>query len=407
MKIDLIGPSHPFRGGISHYTTLLFRHLKEKHTTRFYSFKRQYPRFLFPGATDRDDSLAPLMDEEARPVLDSLNPFSWLRTAARVVKDKPELTIFPWWVVFWAPQFLTIIFYLRLFSKTKILFICHNVLEHEGHSFKYWLSKRVLSRGDYFIVHSSEERTRLIETIGERPVAVCFHPTYEVFNEGEITQDQAREKLQIAEDNVLLFFGFVREYKGLRYLLEAMPDIVKTVDARLVIAGEFWQGRDAYLAMIEELGIGHKVTVVDRYIPNEEMPAYFSAADLVVLPYVSVTGSGQVQLAFGFERPVVVSRIGSLSEVVRDKETGFLVAPESPSEIAEAVAGFFSDTGSSLGTGTDTDSGTGSGGSSGVSGEESSESRGEHMRAAIREDRARFSWDSLIEAIEGFKASEG
>jgi len=377
MKIDLIGPSFPFRGGISHYTTLLFRHLKAKHTTKFYSFKRQYPRSLFPGESDKDCSLVPLKDEDALPVLDSLNPFSWLRVAARIAKDKPDLTIFPWWVVFWAPQFLTIIMYLRLFSKTKILFICHNVLEHEGHSFKYWLSKCVLSRGDYFIVHSDEERERLIEAVGVRPIEVCFHPTYEVFNEGKLSQEQAREQLGIAEDNVLLFFGFVREYKGLKYLLEAMPDILKKIDVRLMIAGEFWGGKENYLKQVEELEIGGKVLIVDRYVPNEEMPAFFCASDLVVLPYVSVTGSGLVQLAFGFDRPVVVSRIGALSEVVQDRITGFLVSPEAPAEIADAVVGFFSD------------------------------SDREDMCAAIRADRARFSWDGLIRALEDFGDAEG
>jgi glycosyltransferase involved in cell wall biosynthesis len=379
MKIDLVGPSYPFRGGISHYTTLLFTHLKKRHTTKFYSFKRQYPRFLFPGKTDRDDSLAPLKDEEIRPLLNSLNPFSWLRVAMRISKDKPDLTIFPWWVVFWAPQFLTIIAYLRMFSKTRILFVCHNVLEHEGHSFKYWLSKRVLRRGDCYIVHSGEERDRLVEAVGERPIAVCFHPTYEAFNEGGIPQDQARDRLGIAEDNVLLFFGFVREYKGLRYLLDALPGILPKIDVRLVIAGEFWGSKQDYLRQIDELGIGGKVTIDDRYIPNEEMSVYFCAADLVVLPYVSVTGSGLVQLALGFDMPVVVSRIGALSEVVQDKVTGFLVSPEAPDEIAEAVVEFFS----------------------------GGDGRRAEMRAAIREDRARFSWDGLIEAIDDLGSRQG
>jgi glycosyltransferase involved in cell wall biosynthesis len=377
MKIDLIGPSYPFRGGISHYTTLLFQHLKERHDTRFYCFKRQYPRFLFPGESDRDSSLEPLRDTAARPLLDSLNPFSWLRTARAVVKDKPELTIFPWWVVFWAPQFLTIILFLKLFSKTRILFICHNIQEHEGHPLKYMLSKWVLRRGDYFIVHSEEEKERLVRALGQQckkgRIRVCFHPTYAVFNQGEISRDEAREALGIAEENVLLFFGFVRDYKGLKYLLEAMPEILERLPVRLVIAGEFWEGGDVYRNLIGELDLGDNVTIVDRYIPNEEVPRYFRASDLVVLPYVSVTGSGLVQLAFGFDTPVVVSRIGALEETVRDGETGFLVSPEAPSEIAEAVVRFFNVTDRQA------------------------------MRKAIRADRARFSWDGLIRTVENFQ----
>lgn len=372
MKIDLIGPSHPFRGGISHYTTLLFKALKERHDTTFYSFKRQYPRFLFPGKTDKDDSLEPLKDRDARPVLDSLNPLSWLKTAAAIVRDKPDLTIFPWWVVFWAPQFLTIILVLKLFARTKILFICHNIQEHEGRRLKCLMTKWVLSRGDYFIVHSEEEKERLATAIGDRRVNVSFHPTYDVFNAGTISREEARKALGIAEENVLLFFGFVREYKGLTYLLQAMPEILAEVPVRLVIAGEFWEDRDAYLGLIEKLGLADKVTIFSRYIPNEEMPHYFSASDLVVLPYVSVTGSGLVQLAFGFDTPVVASRIGALSEVVQDGKTGFLVPPESPSEIAEAVVRFFRD------------------------------HRREDMAAAIKADRERFSWGALVKAIETF-----
>ncbi len=372
MKIDLVGPAYPFRGGISHYTTLLFKHLKECHTAKLYSFKRQYPRFLFPGETDRDSSQVPLQDKDAQPILDSLNPYSWMRVAAKIAKDKPELVIFPWWVVFWAPQFLTILVYLKRFSKTKILFICHNILEHEGHRIKYAISKRVLCRGDYFIVHSSEEKARLVQAIGERPIRVCFHPTYEIFNEGGISREQARSQLGISEENVLLFFGFVREYKGLKYLLQAMPEILNKLDVRLVIAGEFWEDKDSYLKQIDALEIASKVTIVDRYIPNEEMPAYFRASDLVAMPYVSVSGSGLVQLAFGFDKPVVVSRIGALAEIVQDKITGFLVSPECPAEIAGAVVHFFS------------------------------ECSREDMHAAIKEDRKRFSWDVLIKAIESF-----
>jgi len=372
MKIDLIGPSYPFRGGISHYTTLLFKYLKENHTARFYSFKRQYPRFLFPGESDKDSSLAPLKENDARPVVDSMNPFSWLRTAAAVIKDKPDITLFPWWVVFWAPQFLTVILFLKLFSKTRILFVCHNVLEHEGHPLKYLISKWVLSSGDYFIVHSEEEKERLVHTIGEREIRVCFHPTYEIFNVGGISQSQARAALGIAEEHVLLFFGFIRDYKGLKYLLKAMPGILTKLDTRLLIAGEIWEGKEFYLKLIDELELNDKVTIIDRYIRNEELPHYFCASDLVVLPYVSVTGSGLVQLAFGFEKPVVVSKIGALSEVVRDRKTGFLVSPESPSEITEAVVDFFSHC-----------------------------SR-EDMLGAVKADKGRFAWDTLVKTIASF-----
>jgi glycosyltransferase involved in cell wall biosynthesis len=372
MKIDLVGPSFPFRGGISHYSTLLFKSLKKRHKVKFYSFKRQYPHFLYPGKTDKDSSHVPLRDAEIEPCLDSINPFTWFKVARKIIRDNPDMTLFPWWVVFWAPQFLTIICILKLFSKTKILFICHNIQEHEKNRIKYFISKLVLSRGDYFIVHSEEEKERLIGATGKTQVKVNFHPTYEIFNSGRIPKEKAKEKLRISEENIILFFGFVREYKGLVYLIAAMPDILKNIDVRLVIAGEFWKDKSHYLKMIKDLNLGKKVTIIDRYIPNEEMPYFFYASDIVVLPYTSVTGSGLVQLALGFNKPVVVSRIGALSEVVCDKKTGFLVPPKNPQVLAKAVVGFFRD------------------------------SDKDEIVESIKKERGKFSWDHLVETIEKF-----
>jgi glycosyltransferase involved in cell wall biosynthesis len=331
MKIDLVGPSYPFRGGISHYSTLLFMNLKKRHQVKFYSFKKQYPHFLFPGKSDKDNSQYPLRDDEID------------------------------------------ICTLKLFSGTKILFVCHNILEHERSRMKSSISKCVLSRGDYFIVHSGEEKERLIKITGKTRVKVTFHPTYEIFNPGLISRAEARQRLGIGEECCLLFFGFVREYKGLRYLIRAMPEILKYVDARLLIAGEFWERKDVYWEMIRNLNLEEKITVIDRYIPNEETPYFFSASDIVVLPYTSVTGSGLIQLAFGFNKPVVVSRIGALSEVVHHKETGFLVPPRNPREIAEAIVAFFR------------------------------ENRKDEMSQSIQKERKRFSWDRLVQTIETFK----
>ncbi len=377
MRIDLVGPAHPFRGGISHYSTLLFQNLKKKHRVKFYSLKRQYPQFLYPGKTDRDSSLSPLRDAEIESCLDPANPFTWVNVARKIVRDKPDMTIFPWWVVFWAPPFLIIIWILRLFSKTRILFICHNIFEHERNRLKSVVSRCVLARGDYFIVHSEEEKKRLIKITGKTRVKVNFHPTYETFNTQVISREKAKERLRIKEENVLLFFGFVREYKGLRYLAQAMPDILRQIDARLVVAGEFWEAKNDYWKLIETLGIEEKVTIVDRYIPNEEIPYYFYASDIVILPYTSVTGSGLVQLAFGFHKPVVVTRIGSMAEVVDDKKTGFLVPPKNPQEIARAVLEFFHT------------------------------SRREEMVERIQKESPRFSWDRLVGTIETFGKEGG
>ena len=372
MKIDLIGPSYPFRGGISHYTTLLFKELKKKHSAKFYSFNRQYPSFLFPGKTDKDYSSIHLKDEDSQPVLDSLNPISWIRVAIRIINDKPDITILPWWVIFWVPQFLTIIVLIKLFSKTKLLFISHNVVEHEANFIKKWLSKIVLSRGDFFIVHSLEEKEKLIDLIGERNIIDTFHPTYEVFDYERISSTSARKKLQINNKWVILFFGFVREYKGLKHLLNAMPKILEELDVRLIIAGEFWDDKDNYTDLIKKLNITDNVSIFDDYIPNEAVPSFFYASDIVVLPYISVTGSGMVQLAYGFNKPVVVSNIGALSQVVKNRKTGYLVEKGNSDDIAEAVIYFFK-----------------------------SENK-RKMRENIMKDSHRFSWDVLVRKIESF-----
>jgi glycosyltransferase involved in cell wall biosynthesis len=372
MKIDLVGPSYPFRGGISYYTTLLFKHLKAKHQTRFYCFRRQYPRFLFPGNTDREESRFTLREEESQPVLDALNPLTWLKVAGRVIRDRPDLTIFPWWIMYWTPQYLTMIFLIKLFSKTKILFLCHNVTEHEAHFLKTSVSRFVLSQGDGFIVHSSQEKENLKALIGKSRVTVTHHPTYEVFNTAPVPKTSAREKLGLSDEKILLFFGFIREYKGLRYLIEALPLILTRFKVRLLIVGEFWEDKKRYLRLIRKMGVEQHITMIDRYIPNEDMPDYFYASDLVILPYTTITGSGLLQLAYAFGRPVVTTTIGDFPQIIADKKTGFLVPPQNAKGIAEAVVDFYENYDS------------------------------EEMSARIKNDKGRFSWDHLIRAIEGF-----
>lgn len=372
MKIDLIGPSYPFRGGISYHTTLLFKHLKARHQTRFYCFRRQYPRFLFPGKTDCEESRFYLRDEESQPLLDALNPLTWLDVARHVVRDGPELTIFPWWVVYWAPQYLTMIVLIKLFSRTRIVFICHNVTEHEAHFLRTAAARLVLSQAHGLIVHSEPEKKILKALTRKSRIMVTAHPNYDVFATAVMSKASAREKLGLPDEKIILFFGFIRGYKGLSYLIKALPLILARVKVRLLIVGEFWEDKERYLGLLDELDVREQVTIVDRYVRNEEIPGYFCAADLVMLPYTSVTGSGPLQLAFAFGRPVVATAIGSFPETVEDRKTGFLVAPRNPEAIADAVVEFYEN------------------------------HDGEEMSTLIKKEKGRFSWDHLIRAIEGF-----
>jgi glycosyltransferase involved in cell wall biosynthesis len=189
-----------------------------------------------------------------------------------------------------------------------------------------------------------------------------------------MSKTSAREKLGLSDEKIILFFGLIRGYKGLPYLITALPLILARFKVRLLIVGEFWEDKKRYLRLIRETGIQQQVTVIDRYVRNEDMPGYFCASDLVILPYTSVTGSGLLQLAFAFGRPVVTSAIADFPKIVTDKKTGFLVAPRSAKGIADAVVDFYEN------------------------------HDGDEMSTRIKKEQGRFSWDHLIRAIEGFAA---
>lgn len=369
MKISLIGPTYPFRGGISHYTTLLYQHLRKRHDVQFLAFKRQYPTWLFPGKTDIDPSQVHIQEEGVERMLDSLNPISWFRVARKIIQASPDLLIIPWWVSFWTPQFTTIAVLVKWLSRAKILFLCHNVVEHESRWIDRALTHLVLSNGNFFLVHSAEDQGNLLAMFPDANIWRTFHPTYDVFNRGD-NHDQRIRKQHGIEGNVVLFFGFVREYKGLRYLIEALPEVLSQVDVTLLIVGEFWNDKKEYLDLIKKLDLENYIVIIDEYVPNEEVGLYFNAADLVVQPYTSATGSGIIQVAFGFYKPVVATLVGSLAEVVKDGKTGYLVSPESSSEIAKAIITFFQ------------------------------ENRAEEFAENIKNDSYRFSWDHLIDVIE-------
>jgi len=337
MRLVLIGPTHPFRGGIAHHTTLLCQALRVNHEVKFISFTRQYPRILFPGKSDRDPSKQPVKVDNVDYLIDSLNPITWSLAARTIQEYGPDKIVLPWWVAFWVPQFWSIITLVKHHLQSEVVFVCHNVVEHESSLMKRWASKTVLSKADRLITHSKEETRRLKDLLGGNPnVITAFHPTYAGLSKMEYTKEEAKEKLGLV-GNVLLFFGFVREYKGLAVLLEAMPFILKDKDVTLLVVGEFWKDKQKYLDKIKKLGITSKVNIFDEYVPNEEVGLYFAAADLVVQPYFSATGSGVCQMAYGFDRPVVATKVGCLPEVVDNGMNGRLVEPGDVQGLAKAI----------------------------------------------------------------------
>ena len=338
MRICLIGPIHPLRGGIAHYNAQLGLELANRHEIVIISFSRQYPTLLFPGRTQLDpNSKPPGLTSEA--LLDSLNPLSWVKAARRIAELSPDLIVVHWWNPFFAPCIGTTLRLVKRRSRAVVVFICHNILPHESAPGTYPLTRFATASGDAFIVHSETDQRQFASVRPGVRSLILPHPPGRGYG-SLIDKAEARERLGLT-GKLLLFFGLIRRYKGLPHLLEAMPLILRELDCTLLIVGEFYQGRERCLHLINSLGLASRVRIIDRFVPDEEVSLYFSAADLVVLPYESATQSGIVPIAHAFERPVVTTRVGGLPEAVRDGETGLLVQPHNPAALAEAIVRFY------------------------------------------------------------------
>lgn len=343
MRIYVIGPTHPYRGGISHYNTLLCKHLMNIFDVKLITFKRLYPTCLFPGKNQRDLESREKIEIESEFALDSINPLTWLKMVSEIKREKPDMLILHWWTPFFAPLSFTLSFLTKKLTNTKILFICHNVLPHETRYLDKILTKIALKYSDFYIVHSSEDYNKLNNLIPGSNVTRMFLPTYEIFKFERISREDAKRRLNLKKD-VILYFGFIREYKGLKILLRSMQAVLEKNDVDLLVVGEFWHDKNIYLEEIDILGIGKNVIIVDKYIPNEEVGLYFSAADVVVLPYISASQSGIIQIAYGFNRPVITTDVGGLPDVVEDGVTGFIVPARNSKALSDSIIRYFDGT---------------------------------------------------------------
>ncbi|HEU4929081.1 MAG TPA: glycosyltransferase [Candidatus Krumholzibacteria bacterium] len=339
MRICLVGPAHPYRGGISHFTQMLAREFQSAHEVRIVGYSRLYPSLLFPGRTQYDEGGA-LVQVESLRVIDSTNPLSYRRAADAVLEFEPDLVVIKWWHPFFAPALRSIAAAVKRRSKAPVVFLCHNVLPHEGSSAATVLARWGLRAADAFLVQSREDLATLKQIVPNAVAEVHPHPTYTQFAKSAITRSEARQQLGL-DGRVLLFFGLVRAYKGLDDLLRAVALLPPDLTVTLLIVGEFYEARERYDRLIQALGIAQRVRVVDRYVPDAEVAQYFMAADLVVLPYRSASQSGIAQTAFAFERPVVVTAVGGLPDVVEDGVTGYVVPPHDPAALVAAITRFF------------------------------------------------------------------
>lgn len=368
LKIVMIGPVYPYKSGLSYYVGLLYRQLIKNHDVKLYSYSMQYPEFLYKNPQkDYKDDVVKIDDVEF--VLNSANIFSWIKLAGRINMDKPELVIFQWLHPYFAPCYSVIE---RLLNKdVKIAYICHNALPHERFFVDKLCTKITLKRADLVVAHSKSDASLLKKLLPKLKVKVSLHPAYNFFKIKNMSMEEGRNILGLSmEDKVLLFFGLIREYKGLKYLLNAIPTIRKKYpEIKLIIAGDFAGKQEKYDEMIERLGIKENILIFNGHIPITEVEKFFTSSDLVVLPYESATQSGVIQAAYGFEKPVLATNVGGLPDAVDDMKTGYIVKPFCPDLIATGVEDFFAN------------------------------KRAEEFRLNIRNNADKFSWEKMEKCI--------
>jgi len=375
MKIIIVSTAYPLRGGIAHYNALLAEHLRRRHVVETITFKRQYPALLFPGKT-QEESGQPTLRGAITPapqLIDSVNPFNWVRVARELRRRRPDLLIFKYWLPFFGPCFGTIARLAAWGTTTKVLFICDNVIPHERRPGDVLFTTFAFKAVDYFIVQSDTVEQSLNRHFPGSTYRNVPHPVYEIFG-APLKKTAARQALGIAAAKVVLYFGYVRPYKGVMVLLEALQHLqdngADLGGVQALVVGEFYDDEAKYRQRVRDLGLLEKVRFVADYVPNEQVATYFSAADVVVLPYLSATQSGIVQIAYNFNKPVIATDVGGLAEVVLHEKTGFIVPPNDPRALAEAIRRFYA------------------------------EDREAAYSARVEIEKKKYSWDRLVGAIE-------
>ena len=381
MRIVIVGPAYPLRGGIAQYLAVLYKRLQAAgHEVKFVSFTKQFPEWLFPGKTQLEES-KDVIDVEPVARFAPLEPLSWGRTAKEIAAFEPDLVLFKWWMPFFGLGYWATARKVRRLTNARILFIIDNAIPHERRPGDKFLTKLAFSQVDFYVAQSRAVERDLFTWFPNLPrekVTFCPHPIYDCYPAFDGETDKARAELGMpAGAKVLLFFGFVRAYKGLHLLLDAMPEIRKQYpEVILQVVGEFYDVRESYDQKIRELGLEDCVRIRDDYVPNEEVGIYFQAADCVVLPYKSATQSGIIQIAYALEMPVITTDVGGLQEVVEDGVTGYVVPPEQPAALTEAITKFYERGGRNA------------------------------FIESVQQASRKFSWEGLIESITGFLKKE-
>lgn len=340
LKAVIVGPAFPLRGGIADFNeALAIAFQEEKIETFIYSFYFQYPKFLFPG-TNQNAEGSPNSALKIHSTISSVNPISWWNTAKKIISEKPDFVVIRYWLPFMAPALGTIAKLLRR-KKIHVIAITDNVIPHEKRPGDSAFTGYFVRNCDAFVTMSKSVLNDLSKFTSSAKKKFIPHPVYNIFGQA-IPKSEARKKLSIQNDEkLILFFGFIRSYKGLDLLIEAMSDpALRDLNVKLLIAGEFYEDRKPYLDKIASIENGDRFILHTEFIGKESVKDYFCAADLIVQPYKSATQSGITQIAYHFGRPMLVTNVGGLAEIVTDKRVGY-VTERTAGAIADAISDFY------------------------------------------------------------------
>ena len=339
-KVTILSPAYPLRGGIASSTERLAYELQSSgYEVEIYTFSLQYPSFLFPGKTQYSEDIAP-KGLRIKVAINSVNPFNWWRVGNEIKKAKPDIVISRFWLPFMGPSLGTILRRIKSNGHSKSIAIVDNIIPHEKRIGDFQLAKYYCNAVDGFVVMSKSVGISL-QQFSKNPVSYIPHPIYD--NYGEIvSRTAALQKLELPQDQkYLLFFGFIRDYKGLDLLLKAMADQrIQQKNIKLIVAGEYYGDKTKYEKIIVEHNLADRLILKTDFIPNEEVRFYFCAADLVVQPYKTATQSGISQLAYFFEKPMVATRVGGLPEIIDHGKSGYIVDVKVEA-IADAIVDYF------------------------------------------------------------------
>lgn len=374
-KIVIVGPAHPYRGGIATFSERLARQFQaEGKEVEMFTFTLQYPGFLFPGKTQYSDEAAPEGLKITRNI-SSVNPITWIKAGRQLKKMQPDMVIFAYWMSFMAPCMGTIAAFLRK-SRCKCIGLIHNMIPHEPNILDKILPGYFVKMMDAFLA-LSQSVANDVNRFDKKGKPKMFrpHPIYDHYGD-LMPREEALPLLKLDADyRYILFFGFIREYKGLDMLIEAMADQeLQQMPVKLIVAGEFYEDENKYLGRVEELGLQDKIIFYKQFISTNEVSRYFSACDIVALPYKTATQSGVTQVAFHFEKPMLVTKVGGLGEIVPHEKIGYVVEPQ-PTEIAAALKDFFL------------------------------RQRAAEFTANIPEEKQKYAWSNLTTALEDYYRS--